>query len=188
MSVPVTRDIQPVVGAMLPVSRTRQQPVYYFFICVRGPIRHERLHLLWCGRQARKIVCDTSNERRPVSLFRGRQSFLRQPAQDKTINRVSRPLTILRLRNRWAFRCNKGPVFLVDRTFLYPPAQQRDLFWFEGPVTLRRRHSLFWIARLNSPHQRMIAGPNFSWGAKANSPRSRRNPAFRAPGSGPWQA
>ena len=74
----------------------------------------------------------------------------------KLINRVSRPLMIFRLRERWMLRRDKRPVFLVDRAFFHPATQQRNLVRLQGAVRFRRRHSFFGVVRLNPPHQRTL--------------------------------
>src|SRR5581483_12256854 len=71
MRIPITGDIQPVVGAMLAVSRTGQQPVHYFFVGVRRPVGGERFNFARRGRQASEVVRDASDQGWSVGRFRG---------------------------------------------------------------------------------------------------------------------
>ena len=89
LRVAVAGDIQPVMRAVLAITGTCQQPVDDFLVCIRGLVRHKRLHVFRSGRQTREIVGDAANQRRPIRLFRRLQPFLLQPAQNESINRRS---------------------------------------------------------------------------------------------------
>src|ERR1043165_9902016 len=102
MGVAVTCGIQPVVGAMFAGAQTRQQAVHSFLVCISRPVRNERCHFFGSGGKACEVVGDASDQSWPVGLFRRLQPFFLQTAEDERINRGSRPLLILSLRNRGA--------------------------------------------------------------------------------------
>ena len=72
VSIPVTRYVEPVVGAMLAIARTREQAVHYFLIRIRGPSAINAETSSGVGRQAGQVVSDASNQRGPIGLSEGR--------------------------------------------------------------------------------------------------------------------
>src|SRR5580704_12602651 len=155
--VAVTRDVEPVMRAMLSVSWAFEQSINYFFIGVGRIVGHEGFNFLRCWRQTSQVVSYAANQRSFICLRRRTQPFFFQSSQDEVVDRRPHPVLFL-YRGKWLrLGSDEGPMLFVDRTLSYPFHQRRDLFWFERLMRFRGRHAVFRISCLDLLNERALA-------------------------------
>ena len=152
----VAHVVEPVTRAVLPVARTRQQPVDHPLVGIGRPVRDKGRHVLRRRHNAREIKRHAADERAAIRLRRRREPILGEARDDEGVDRVAHRFR-LRLGHRGhggTPRRNERPVLLIGRALGDPPAQRGDVLRLEGLVPLGGRHDFLFVFRFDALNQR----------------------------------
>ena len=125
----------------------------HLLISVGRPIVDERVNLLRRGWQAGQIEGYAANQSRPIGFGGRLQTFLLESGEDKRINGISYPATILYFGRRLPLGRDERPVLVPRRTLRDPLRQVVDILLGEFLPGGNGRHTERGILGRDAPHQ-----------------------------------
>ena len=157
VGVGVAGSVEPGQRHPLAIVLAGEEPVDHLLVGVGRGVGHERIDLLRRGRDPDEIGVESSQERRPVSLGRGRDTSFLEFREHEPIDVVAWPGGVPHGGRGGPSRGHVGPVRLIDRPCANPVVERRLLLLRQPPVGVRWRHQHIGVGRMDPLQQRTRA-------------------------------
>ena len=149
----VTGEIKPDPRPAFAVGRPGHQIVHQQLVGVGALVVHKRLHLPGRGWQPGQVKRQPANDRVAIRQFVGLVPRRLEPGQNKVIDRVPHPFTIVHPRHARPHRRHKRPVSGVGCAAVDPFADGLDFLRSQLVSAVRRWHDVVLISRHQSGEQ-----------------------------------